>query len=74
MYPYNVCRTRLDQQTSFPPHDFAVLANNQHDDVARAIRKLTSDLKHRYTYAQIQSIGDEKFLAIQKLDFVCPML
>ena len=41
---------------SFFPHDFAVPANSQHDDVARAIRDLTDALKHRYTYAPLQAI------------------
>ena len=52
----------------FFPHDFAVPANNQHDDAARSICDLTAALKHIYTYSPVQSIGDEQLLAIQKLE------
>ena len=55
---------------SFFPHDFAVPANNQHDDVARSIRDLTAALNHRYTNSLPQSIGDEQLLAIQKLETI----
>ena len=50
---------RTATSLSFFPHDFAVPANTQHDDVARSIRDLTAALNHRYTNSLPQSIGDE---------------